>query len=126
MANEINVVFTGNIGQMAENKTSASGRNYLTFSVAVTPGKKQPDGSYVDGETMWLRVTSFGGQDAIDFLKGTRVKVTGRLTQRTADNGKTYNDVVADELEIIKRERDASPTFAPTHVPATSFDDLPF
>ena len=127
MANEPIITVTGNIGKNAEHKTSAGGRGFVKFSVAQTPATKQADGSYLDGETFWFDVTSFDGNiDAIDYLKGTKVKVTGRLTQRTYE-GKVYLGIVADSLEIIKRERDASPTFAPTRT-APVYDDseMPF
>ena len=104
MANEPKVEFTGNIGANAELKTSGNGKTRVTFNVAVTPAKKVGT-EYVDGQTIWFGVTTFDqGLNPFDYVKGTRVKVIGRFTQRTADNGKTYNDVIADSLEVIPRE----------------------
>lgn len=106
MAQEPRIEFQGNLGATAEVKNSASGRQYLTFNVGVTPAKKVGT-EYVNGETMWLRVTSFDVNVTLtdQLLKGAKVKVTGRLTQRTADNGKTYNDVIADTIEIVARDQ---------------------
>ena len=125
MANEPQITITGNVGKNAEHRTSGGGRGFIKFSVAQTPATKQSDGSYLNGDTFWFDVTSFDtALDAIDFVKGTKVKVSGRLTQRTYE-GKVYLGVVADSIEIIKRERDAAPMFAPTPT-TTSFDDMPF
>jgi single-stranded DNA-binding protein len=128
MANEIKAEFTGNLGSIAEIKTSAGGKQYLTFNVGVTPAKKVGN-EYVNGETMWLRVTSFDiNTDLTDhLLKGAKVKVTGRLTQRTADTGKTYNDVIADTIEIVKREQSAVPnTWKAQAAKPYTDDEMPF
>ena len=130
MANEPRIEITGNVGKNAEHKTSGGGRDYIKFSVAQTPATKQADGTYLDGDTFWFDVTSFDNTlDAIDFVKGTKVKIQGRLTQRTHE-GKLYLGVVADTLEIIPRENQPrnipnnwkAAVVAPTHVP----DDMPF
>jgi len=105
MANEPIITITGNIGKNAEHRASAGGKGFIKFSVAQTPATKQADGTYLDGETMWFDVTSFDtALDAIDFVKGTRVKITGRLTKRVYE-GKDYLNVTADELEIVVRDQ---------------------
>lgn len=130
MANEIRAEFTGNLGSTAEVKSSASGKQYLTFNVGVTPAKKVGN-DYVNGETMWLRVTSFDVTTDLtnELLKGARVKVAGRMTQRTAENGKTYNDVIADSIEVIKREQNSVPSSWKAQAAAPvvyASDDAPF
>lgn len=130
MANEPIITITGNIGKNAEHRTSNGGRGFLKFSVAQTPATKQQDGTYLDGETLWFDVTSFDDKlDAIDFLKGTKVKVTGRLTKRVYE-GKDYLSVTADELEIVKRDQPkvAVPSTwkQAAAAPAYSDDEMPF
>jgi single-stranded DNA-binding protein len=128
MAQEPKIEFTGNIGRNAELKTSGGGKQYLVFSVAVTPAKKVGT-EYVDGQTIWFGITSFDDNaNPFDYVKGTRVKVTGRFTQRTTDDGKTYNDVVADAIEVIPREnKTAAPSTWKAPAPhAYPSDEMPF
>jgi len=108
MAGEIKAEFTGNLGSIAEVKTSAAGKQYVTFNVGVTPSKKVGN-EYVNGETTWIRVTSFDTDVTVtdQLMKGVRVIVAGRLTIRTADNGKVFHDVVADSITVVQREKPA-------------------
>jgi single-stranded DNA-binding protein len=128
MAQEPRIEFTGNIGANSELKTSASGKTRITFSVGVTPAKKNGS-EYIDGQTIWFNVTSFDeALNPFEFIKGQRVKVTGRMTIRIADNGKTYHDVIADTLEVIAREKQSNiPAGWKAQAPAPYVtDDAPF
>lgn len=49
----------GHVGQSPELRYSASGKAMANFSVAVSDGKKLPDGKWEDG-TQWWRVQMFG------------------------------------------------------------------
>lgn len=103
MANEPRIEITGNLGRDAEYKTTTSGNGFLKMTVAQTPATKQADGTYLNGEPIWFDVTIFNTDvDAIELTKGTKVKLSGRLSQRTYE-GKSYLNVVADSIEVVSR-----------------------
>lgn len=77
----IDVEFTGNLGNDAEFGLTKNGDEYTRFSVAVTPRIKRDD-EWVDGETQWVSVTAWRtlASRAASLAKGTRVTVKGTLT----------------------------------------------
>jgi single-strand DNA-binding protein len=110
MANaQITVI--GNLGGDAEIKTLPSGKVITNLNVAFTPSRKQGD-SYVDGETMWFRVTAWEELATLVYSKGQRVVVTGALTQSTytAKDGtvKTGLEISADSVGIISKVASAA------------------
>lgn len=75
--NEPLITVTGNVG--TEPRTND---NRLSFTLATTPRIKK-DGEWVDGETIWFRVTLWGRDAQLPISKGDKVMVTGRLQLRT-------------------------------------------
>jgi len=117
------ITVTGNLGKDVELKFSQSGMALARFSIGHTP-RVQKDGEWQDEETMWFRVTAFGGKaEAIaDTLKqGDAVMVTGNFKQTTYTDkeGKerTSLEIAANEVAIVvkpaartqKREEDTPP-----------------
>lgn len=90
------VIINGNTGKDAEYKTTQSGSELCTFSVADEAG-------YGDNkETIWFDVTSWGkgSQGLANALrKGSKVNVIGELSTREY-NGKTYLQCRADKIKI--------------------------
>jgi single-strand DNA-binding protein len=136
MANaQITVI--GNLGGDAEIKTLPSGKVITNLNVAFTPSRKQGD-SWVDGETMWFRVTAWEELASLVYSKGQRVIVTGALTQSTytSKDGavKTSLEISADTVGIVSKgasapKADDWPTSdtSAAKSPSTDFtSDIPF
>jgi len=96
------VTIAGALGKDAEVKSTQGGDQLCTFSLAGSVGfgdRKQ---------TIWFDVTKWGkGADQLAkmLLKGTKVTVSGELSQREYD-GKTYLQVRADHV-ALQGERSA-------------------
>lgn len=129
----------GNLARDVEAKLSKAGKPYSVLSVGSTPSKKNAQGEWENGETMWFNVTVFGELNPFEFVKGTPVELEGTFTQRSyvkKDGTKgTSNDVVTDLIKSVPRNGNVSPNSAKaqdnwnkpagwTEVPIT--DDMPF
>lgn len=96
------ITIKGNLGSDPELKFVKGARGDLalaTFSLAYTPRSKQGN-DWVDGETMWFRVTQFGekAETLIDALrKGDTVLVVGALKQ-SVFKGKDGSDKISLEI----------------------------
>lgn len=132
------ITVIGNLGGDAETKTLPSGKTITNLNVAYTPSRKQGD-TWVDGETMWFRVTAWEELATLVYAKGSRVIVTGALTQSTytAKDGsiKTSLEISADSVGIVQRgantapKADDWPTAEPVREVASAADllsDIPF
>jgi single-strand DNA-binding protein len=100
----MNISVKGNLGSVPDLKFSKNNTAYLNFPLAYTP-RKQVNGEWQDGETMWFKVVVFGTKaEAIaDTLKkGDTVLVTGELTQSTFTDKADGKERVS--LEIIAKE----------------------
>lgn len=87
MAGEPQICVVGNVAGDPELRFSPAGVPVLNFTVASTPrNKEKGSDKWVDGETLWVRVTAFrsDAENAAESLvKGTRVVVWGRLSQES-------------------------------------------
>lgn len=90
------VTVAGNAGKDAEYKTTQGGTELCAFSVAGTVG-------YGDNkQTLWFDVTKWGkGAEGLSrcILKGTKVTVSGELSEREHD-GKKYLQIRADHIAL--------------------------
>lgn len=90
------VTVAGNAGKDAEYKTTQGGTELCAFSVAGTVG-------YGDNkQTLWFDVTKWGkGAEGLSrcILKGTKVTVSGELSEREHD-GKKYLQIRADHVAL--------------------------
>jgi single-strand DNA-binding protein len=103
------IVVRGNMAADVETKVSKMGKPYYVFRVGSTPGKRNPDGSYDNGETMWFNVTAFEEMNPFEFVKGTFVEVHGSFvfktfTKRDGTLGFAL-EVVANKVERIVSEQ---------------------
>lgn len=78
---------SGNLGNDAEVRCTASGMPITSFSLAVNHRRRQQDGSYAD-ETSWVDCTIFGKRgeslQANGYLqKGAKIAVVGHLKMST-------------------------------------------
>ncbi|WP_455951403.1 single-stranded DNA-binding protein [Arcanobacterium haemolyticum] len=87
MANEPIMTIVGNLTADPELKYVGSGTPVASFTVAVTPAKKnQQTNEWDHGEAMFFRCTVWGthAENVTESLhKGMRVFLTGRFTSRT-------------------------------------------
>lgn len=82
MSGEAKIDVVGNLGGDPEMKFRPQGDAIAEFSIANTPFKRQDDGSFVDGDTVWYRVSAWrkDAERVVENLqKGDRVRVTGLL-----------------------------------------------
>jgi single-strand DNA-binding protein len=101
MAREGTITITGYAGGNAELRTTNSGGNVATFTLANTPRIKKDD-AWVDGETVWYRCAIWGVQAEVavnQITKGTRLLVTGRLNIVTYEE-KLQININVDEYGI--------------------------
>ena len=109
MAGEGIITIVGNVGSNAELRTTNSGGNVATFTLANTPRIKK-DGEWADGETVWFRCAVWG-RDAETasntIVKGARVIVTGRL-QIVTYEGKTQVNINVDDYGIKPKNVNAN------------------
>lgn len=135
-----NIEILGHVGREPEQRYTQSGQMLCSFSVAVNPpGKRQPDGSYVDSETDWYRVTCFGktAERAMEIMKGQVVHVRGNFkTDRwTAQDGtaRTNLDILADRVTNLAPRQPGAPVGDTAELQRSrqnnepgNVDDLPF
>lgn len=106
MAGEPQICVIGNVAGEPDLRFSPGGVPVLNFTVASTPrSKEKGTDKWVDGETLWVRVTAFrsDAENAAESLvKGSRVLVWGRLSQEswTTKEGekRTTLKLVAEEI----------------------------
>lgn len=108
------VTTIGNVGKEPAMRTTANGKHYWTFSVASTPRTKQGD-DWVDGETLWFTVSTFG--HITDITKGTQVVVIGNLVKKTYEKDGEQREglyINADTVAILPKKQDLNDYFAQT------------
>ena len=99
----------GNLGSDPDLKFSKNNTAYCNFSLAYTP-RKQVNGEWQDGETMWFKVVAFGTKaEAIadTYRKGDTVLVVGEMAQNTytdkEGNEKTSMEITAKEVGLVPK-----------------------
>jgi single-strand DNA-binding protein len=105
----MNINVKGNLGSDPDLKFSKNNTAYCNFSLAYTP-RKQVNGEWQDGETMWFKVVAFGTKaEAIadTFKKGDTVVVVGEMSQSTytdkEGNEKTSMEITAREVGLVPK-----------------------
>jgi len=103
MANEPTLTVIGNLTADPELRFTPSGPAVASFTVASTPRTfDRQAGEWKDGETLFLRCSVWretAENVAESLTKGTRVIVTGRLTQRSYETRKGEKRTVV-ELQV--------------------------
>lgn len=144
MTNTLTIV--GNLGSDPELKFTPAGKAVITISVGDTPRRLNRDtNTWEDaGETLWMRCELWG-EDAEEVAqrlhKGSRVRVTGRLAQRSYEtregDKRTVMELKADDIaEVIRAPRKGAsggmkPKTNPANdpwgaTPTTPTDEPPF
>jgi single-strand DNA-binding protein len=105
----MNISVKGNLGSDPDLKFSKNNTAYCNFSLAYTP-RKQVNGEWQDGETMWFKVVAFGTKaEAIadTYRKGDTVLVVGEMAQNTytdkEGNEKTSMEITAREVGLVPK-----------------------
>jgi single-strand DNA-binding protein len=99
------ITISGNLGADPELKFTANGTAMVKLRVAITERTKQADGSWADGDTMWLDVIGWRqlAENAAESLaKGSRIIATGKLKSRSYEKndgtkGVSY-ELVAEDI----------------------------
>jgi single-strand DNA-binding protein len=114
--NETPITITGNLVDQPDLRFTPNGTAVARFRIASTPRYQDQAGQWKDGDTLFLTCTAWRqlAQNAAESLdKGTRVIVTGRLTQRsydTEDGKRTVYEVQADDVGASLRAASATIT----------------
>lgn len=94
------IYLIGNASRDAELRTSATGNQFATFSLAVTRKFAQDGADNVD----WFNCIAFGNfaeKVVAKFVKkGTKLAVIGRLEFSTGTDGKQYASVMIEDMEL--------------------------
>ena len=105
----MNISVKGNLGSDPDLKFSKNNTAYCNFSLAYTP-RKQVNGEWQDGETMWFKVVAFGTKaEAIadTYRKGDTVLVVGEMVQSTYTDKegkeKTSIEITAKEVGLVPK-----------------------
>jgi single-strand DNA-binding protein len=80
------ITISGYLGADPELRFTKNGVAFLKMRVGVSKRIKQADGTWTDGETLWMDVSAWGTlaeNGAESLAKGSRVIVTGDLEPRT-------------------------------------------
>lgn len=107
------ITVKGNLGRDVETKISKAGKSYSVLAVGSTPSKKNANGEWENGETMWFNVTVFDELNPFEYKKGTPVELEGTFTSRQfvkKDGTPGFSlDVAANNIMTIQREKAVSP-----------------
>lgn len=107
------ITIDGRLGGDPKLSYTKTGRAVLAFSLAHTPRTKV-DGEWEDGETMWIKVESWGGKaeqaaDDPGIKKGGLVSVCGRLSVETWESRdgqpRSRPKITADTVAVIHTRR---------------------
>lgn len=100
------VTISGNLGRDAESRTTRTGKQVVTFSMAVNMPKRDGDGWTTKAN--WIRVVWYGpeaGDRAPLLVKGAGVVVHGSLNENTWEgrdgNKRRDVEVVAKQVAIM-------------------------
>jgi single-strand DNA-binding protein len=141
------VILVGNLGRDPERRSTPSGQQVATFSVATSRRWRDRDGNRQE-QTEWHNVVCWGRQAEVagEYLrKGKQVYVEGRLQTRSWDDKQTgekryRTEVICDNFQMLGQRGDgdyASSHGAPGDHPAPTDpeaggpvaaddDDIPF
>lgn len=129
-------VISGNLGGDPELRTTSSGKDVLTFNVAVNERVPDGGGGWTD-RVNWIKVTVWGNRAtslANILSKGSKVAVSGRLRyERWEHNGETRSSVgiVADDIDLMSARSDSrgdnssEPTYG-EQASSVYDEDIPF
>lgn len=107
----------GNLGQDVKTRTNANGREFMTFSVAVTNKDKS---------TTWFNIVANKMDGILPFLrKGRQLYVMGELDLKTY-KGEIDATIFADVIQLCGGKEDNQPTNEPTPITPQNENDMTF
>lgn len=124
----INVVtISGNLGRDPELRSTQGGTQVLTFSLAVSDRKRNPQNGEWEEVTNWIPCVVFGNraESLSRFLaKGMKCAVEGKLRQSSYKDKSGQNrskiEVIVDEVEFMSK-RDPQPKNQPQQQQANNY-----
>ena len=129
------VTISGNLGNDPELRSTASGMQVLSFSVAVNDRVKGANGEYED-RANWISCTMFGNraESVSKYLsKGSKVAIEGKLRWRQWERDgqkRSKIEVVVDDIELMQLQDGSKqpPRAVPTYDEAAPVydEDIPF
>lgn len=117
-------IIIGNVGKDLEVKTSKAGKEYASFTVAVTQQKKAGQSK---AESRWYNCMLFGNSAIYDWIKkGAKVYIEG-IDEATVSekDGKVYYSLLVNQIQIVQFAKDETSINAPAQT-NNQTDDLPF
>ena len=124
----IKVTFVGTLGSDPELKFTQSGAAVASFNVATTKRVKDGDG-WKDGPTSWVRCTvwrQYAENVAESLSKGSRVMVTGEMSQRDYEKDgqkRTVWECQVDEVGPVLRYATATVKKVDRQKPADAWSE---
>lgn len=110
MSDTIHITIAGNVTDTPELRVTSSGTSVTNFRVAATPRYQNPEGEWVNGETVFMGVDVWDSlaEHVCDSVKrGQRVVITGTMRQRsyetTAGEKRTVFEVKASDVALSLR-----------------------
>ncbi len=100
---DIAVSIAGNLTADPELRFTASGVAVASFTIAHTPRRPDGSGGYADGETLFLRCTTWRNtaENAAESLsKGARVVAMGTIGARSWEDAKTGENRTSVEMTV--------------------------
>ncbi len=100
--NETTLTIVGNLTADPELRFTAQGAAVASFTIAATPRVKNGDGTWGDGDSLFMRCSVWREQAenlAESLTRGTRVIATGRLKQRSFETREGEKRTVV-EMEV--------------------------
>lgn len=135
------VILVGNLGRDPEVRSTTSGQQVATFSLATSRRWKDRDGNRQE-QTEWHNLVCWGRQAEVAgqyLTKGKQIYVEGRLQTRSWDDKqsgekKYKTEVVCDNFQMLGSRGDAaaggssgdSEFASAPQGPAEDDDDIPF
>lgn len=104
--NEPQITLTGNVAAAPTLRMAAGTTPVTSFRIGATPRRvDKASDTWSDGETLWFTVTAWRAlaeHCVSSLVKGDKVVVTGRLTQRTwaADDGTSRTGLEVDAASV--------------------------
>lgn len=103
-----NVTLVGRLAADPTLRQTNSGKYVTTLRVACNDRKKDDQGNWVDGDSVFIDVTVWRAAEAVSKLaKGTEVLAVGTLKQRTYEKDgqqRTAYEIVADYIGTALRD----------------------
>ena len=118
------VALTGRIVRDPETRTTNSGKDVASFTIAVNKRFKSPDADTPDADffkvTCWDRTAEYVG----NYLqKGRLVGIEGRLSSRKytdkEGNNREVVEIVADNVTSLERPREDAAPKPSVHIPSS-------